>query len=287
MLSNRFTEEKTEELYAHVDSLCRVFWDKEGSLHWGYFQDPNPSNLNPEDFLPASRHWNQCMLDRSGISSSSRVLDLGCGNGNAAIWLAEQTGCEVVGVDLSEVRITNAQEKAQEHLSLSLSFHKASATQLPFASEAFTHVWSQATLYHVHERQQALQEVYRILEVGGRFVFDDLITPLPIKQISEAAQKYVYDRMLFKPLFSGESYAEFMRELGFEVLQTEDLSQHLYQSYQLLCQLAHQHEAEVRAAYDNSGLDPEHYMSPTFSYRKVCEAIDAQELGWFFYLCQK
>ncbi|MGB5637462.1 MAG: hypothetical protein WBM44_14670 [Waterburya sp.] len=65
------------------------------------------------------------------------------------------------------------------------------------------------------------------------------------------------------------------------------MSRHLHQSYQLLSQLAHQHEAEVKAAYEASGLDPEHYISPTFSYQKVCEAIDAQELGWFFYLGQK
>ncbi len=287
MILNRFTEKKTEELYAHVDSLCRAFWDKEGSLHWGYFQDPNASNLNPEDFLPASRYWDRCMLERSGIDAESRVLDLGCGNGNAAIWLAQQTGCKVVGVDLSRSRIENAQAKMKEYPSLDLSFHKASATQLPFESETFTHVWSQATIYHVHERQQALQEVHRVLQLGGRFVFDDLVTPIPIEQLSEAAQKYVYERILFKPLFSGESYTEFLTQLGFEVLQTEDLSRHLHQSYQLLSQLAHQHEAEVKAAYEASGLDPEHYISPTFSYQKVCEAIDAQELGWFFYLGQK
>ena len=287
MTSNRFTEANTEELYAHVDSLCRTFWDKEGSLHWGYFENPNAVNLSPDDFLPASRRWDQCMLERSGIGASSRVLDLGCGNGNASIWLAQQTGCEVVGVDLSGVRIKNAQAKAQEYPSLRLSFHKASATQLLFPEQTFTHVWSQATLYHVHERPSALREVYRVLQVGGRFVFDDLVTPLPLNQLSEAAQKYVYERILFKPLFSGESYAEFMSELGFEVLQTEDLSQHLHKSYQLLCQLARQHEAEVKAAYEGSGLDPEHYISPTFSYQKVCEAIDARELGWFFYLCQK
>ncbi len=287
MTSNPYTEANTEELYAHVDSLCRAFWDKDGSLHWGYFDNPNATDLTPDEFLPASRRWNQCMLERSGIEASSRVLDLGCGNGNTAIWLAEQTGCEVVGVDLSQPRIDNAQAKAEEYPSLRLSFQKASATQLPFPENSFTHVWSQATLYHVHQRQQALQEVYRVLQRGGRFVFDDLITPIPVNQLSEAAQKYVYERILFKPLFSGQSYAEFMNQLGFEVLQTEDISQHLHQSYQLLCQLARQHEPEVKAAYERSGLDPEHYISPTFSYQKVCEAINAQELGWFFYLCQK
>jgi len=287
MSSNPFTEANTEELYAHVDKLCRAFWDKEGSLHWGYFENPQSTELTTEDFLPASQRWNRCMLDRSGIGAESRVLDVGCGNGNAAIWLAQQTGCEVVGVDLSGIRIDNAQAKAKEYPSLRLSFYKRSATQLEFRDRSFTHVWSQATFYHVHDRQEALREVYRVLELGGKFVFDDLITPVAIEQLSDAAQKYVYHRMLFKPLFSGESYADFLSQLGFKVLQTENLSQHLHKSYQLLCELAREHEPEVKSAYEASGLDPEHYISPTFSYQKVAEAIKARELGWFFYLCQK
>jgi ubiquinone/menaquinone biosynthesis C-methylase UbiE len=286
MSSSLFTEANTEELYAHVDQLCRAFWDKEGSLHWGYFENPESTELTTEDFIPASQRWNQCMLDRSGIGSESRVLDVGCGNGNTAIWLAQQTGCEVVGVDLSEIRINNAQAKAKEYPSLGLSFYKQSATQLGFRDQSFTHVWSQATLFHVHDREQALREVYRVLQPGAKFIFDDLITPVAIKQLSETAQKYVYHRMLFKPLFSGESYAHFLSQLGFQILQTENLNQHLHKSYQLLCQLARQHETEVKSTYEDSGLDPEHYISPTFSYQKVAEAIESRELGWFFYLCQ-
>jgi ubiquinone/menaquinone biosynthesis C-methylase UbiE len=285
--SNKFTETKTEELYAHVDKLCKAFWDQEGSLHWGYFENPDSTELSTQDFLPASKRWNQCMLERSGINSESRVLDIGCGNGNSALWLAQQTACEVVGIDLSSDRIANAITLAQEHPSLPLSFQKSSATQLPFPDKSFTHIWSQATLYHVHERKQALMEVYRVLQIGGKFVFDDLITPIPIEALSETAYKYVYDRILFKPLFSGESYGDFLSELGFKILQTENLDRHLYKSYELLSKLAHQHETEVKALYDSSGLDPEKYISPTFSYQKVCEAIDRKELGWFFYLCQK
>ena len=285
--SNQFTETKTEELYADVDKLCRAFWDQEGSLHWGYFENPDSTELSTQDFLPASKRWNQCMLERSGINSESRVLDIGCGNGNSALWLAQQTGCEVIGIDLSSDRIANAIAKAKQNPSLHLSFQKSSATQLSFPDESFTHVWSQATLYHVHERKQALMEVYRVLKTGGRFVFDDLITPIPVEILSETAYKYVYNRILFKPLFSGESYGDFLSKLGFNILQTENLDRHLCKSYELLSKLAHQHETEVKALYDSSGLDPEKYISPTFSYQKVCEAIDRKELGWFFYLCQK
>ncbi|MCL2933608.1 MAG: class I SAM-dependent methyltransferase [Trichodesmium sp. MAG_R03] len=179
------SEANTEAFYDSEDSLYRSFWDSEGSLHWGYFE--NLTEAKSENLIIACKRWNEYMLSQSGTGKDSRVLDLGCDNGNTAIWLSQHTGCQVVGVDLSGVRIENAKTKAQQYRSLRVKFIKASATNLPFEDKGLTHVWSQATLYHVHDRHQALRSAYRVLEEGGIFVFDDLITP--IQKINEYSQK--------------------------------------------------------------------------------------------------
>ncbi len=87
-MQSKFTEQDTERYYDEEDTTYRSFWDPEGSLHWGYFDDTTGN-----DFLTASRHLNDIMLARSGIDSDSVVLDLGCGNGNTTNWLG---GAEVV-----------------------------------------------------------------------------------------------------------------------------------------------------------------------------------------------
>ncbi|NET25264.1 methyltransferase domain-containing protein [Okeania sp. SIO1I7] len=266
MRQNKFSEADTEAFYDSEDSLYRSFWDSEGSLHWGYFEDLTEAKA--ENFITACKRWNEYMLSQSGITKDSRVLDLGCGNGNTAIWLSQQTGCEVVGIDISSVRVENAKTKAKQHPSLRLEFIKASATDLPYQDKSFTHVWSQATLYHVHDRHQALREVHRVLEEGGRFIFDDLISPT--QEINEMARKYVYDRLLFEPIFSLDSYKEFLSELGFMVLATKDLKENLHKSYELLSQLALAKYPELSAAYD-----------------KMCEAIQTNQLGWGYYSCEK
>ncbi|NET58682.1 MAG: methyltransferase domain-containing protein [Symploca sp. SIO2E6] len=266
MSQNKFTETDTETFYDAEDSLYRSFWDSEGSLHWGYFLDLAATCA--EDFIPACQRWNEYMLEKSGITASSKVLDLGCGNGNTAIWLAEKTGCEVVGIDLSNVRISNALEKVRNYPSLSLQFHKASATNLPFEEGTFTHIWSQATLYHVHQRELALKEMHRVLQESGIFLFDDLVTPT--KQLSEQARKYVYDRLLFEPTYSHSDYIDALSQLGFMVLQSKDLSAHLHKSYELLSLLAQPQYPDLSAAYN-----------------KMCEAIAAGELGWSFFLGEK
>ena len=265
-MSQKFTETDTEAFYDAEDSLYRSFWDSEGSLHWGYF--PDLATPRVEEFIPACQRWNQYMLDQSGITASSRVLDLGCGNGNTAVWLAEKTGCEVVGIDLSNVRINNALALARDYPSLRLQFQKASATDLPFERETFTHVWSQATIYHIPQRELALREIYRVLQEGGIFLFDDLVTPT--KQIGEPARKYVYERLLFEPTYSHSDYIDVLSQLGLMVLQSKDLSQHLHKSYEFLSQLAQPHSPDLSAAYD-----------------QMCEAISGGELGWSFFFGEK
>ena len=93
-----------------------------------------------------------------------------------------------------------------------MEFHKASATDLPFEEEAFTHVWSQATIYHIPDKNKPLQEAFRVLQPGGVMVFDDLTKPKP--QISDEARTFVYDRLLFDTDFSFYSYLDALRDTG-------------------------------------------------------------------------
>ena len=123
------------------------------------------------------------MAEKARIGSDAKVLDLGCGNGTTAIWLSGDRDCHVTGVDLSGVRVENAQDAlagldqaAQEKL----AFEKASATELPFEDGTFTHLWSQAVIYHVPDKEMALKEAYRVLQDGGIMVFDDLVSTFQI-----------------------------------------------------------------------------------------------------------
>ncbi|NEO53520.1 MAG: class I SAM-dependent methyltransferase [Okeania sp. SIO3B5] len=268
MKESAFTEADTEALFddRERDQRFRSFWHPDGSLHWGYFE--NLADARPEDFAPACDRWDKYMLEQSGITAESRVLEIACGNGNAAIWLAQQTGCEVVGIDISSSYIDNARSKASNFPSLRVTFQKESATNLPFENGSFTHAWSQGALYHIHELNTALAEAHRVLGSGGIFLFDDLTTP--VEEVSETSRKYVYDRLLFSPTFSLKEYAETLTQLGFRVLQQKDMSKHLEKSYELVHELAREEYADMSAAF-----------------KKTQEVIASNELGWCFFLCEK
>ena len=108
-------------------------------------------------------------------------------------------------------------------------------------------------------------------------IFDDLTKPRT--DISESAQVFVYDRLLFDTDFSFYSYIDALRETGFRVIQARDLSSHLARSYAYLSQLASiaQGPEGYRERFD--------YL--TDAYMKTVDAINNDELGWAQYLCVK
>lgn len=272
-MRNRFTEQDTEAFYDAEDALYRSFWDSEGSLHWGWFDGETG-----DDFLKACANLNRNMAEKANIQVSSQVLDLGCGNGTTATWLARTIGCRVIGIDLSGVRIGNAKESLKEQpadLQQRLGFEKASATELPFEAGTFSHVWSQATIYHVHQKDQALLEAFRVLDQGGTFIFDDLTKPRA--DIGAAAQTHVYDRLLFDTDFSFSSYQEALRKTGFQVVEAHDLSEHLKTSYKCLAGIAKSKNQQAGDPFEALGS----------AYDQMVEAVDNDELGWGMYVCRK
>ena len=214
-----FPNRKPKPTTTAEDVIYRSVWDADGSVHWGVFDHANGANPGAngngsirDQFLAAGIRLNELMVAYAGINAASTVLDVGCGNGATATWLCRHTHAQVTGIDLSGVRIDNARAALETvpELAGKLAFEKASAAELPFPAAAFTHVWSQATIYHVPDKVKALQEAHRVLQPGGAFIFDDLIKPRP--DISPAARQFVYDRLLFDTDFSFYSYIATLRD---------------------------------------------------------------------------
>jgi SAM-dependent methyltransferase len=103
-----------------------------------------------------------------GIEPSTRVLDLGCGIGGPARYLAARFGCRVSGVDLSPDFIEAATYLTERcGLSDRVAFQVGDALHLPFEDAAFDAVFLQHTALYA--------EVRRVLAPGGRLATYDLV----------------------------------------------------------------------------------------------------------------
>jgi SAM-dependent methyltransferase len=107
---------------------------------------------------------------RSGITAAMHVLDVGCGIGGSARYLAATIGCQVTGVDLTAEFVEVARElTARCSLADRVTFERADATELPFADATFDHVWSHNVTMNVRDKAAFAAEVARVLVPGGRF----------------------------------------------------------------------------------------------------------------------
>jgi trans-aconitate methyltransferase len=91
------------------------------------------------------------------------ILDLGCGTGHLTAQIAE-SGAKVTGVDRSAEMVRAARWAYPK-----LEFEISDARNLPYRNQ-FEAVFSNATLHWIHEPELVLQEVWKALRPGGRFV---------------------------------------------------------------------------------------------------------------------
>lgn len=83
---------------------------------------------------------------KSGTIKPCRALELGCGTGTNAIYLAK-SGFDITGVDLSELAIKKAKEKAEKE-GVSAKFLLSDVTDLPDLGAPFPFVFDRGT-YHI------------------------------------------------------------------------------------------------------------------------------------------
>jgi len=112
----------------------------------------------------------------AGITADMSVLDVGSGVGGPARFLAATYGCRVTGIDLSEPFVDAARYLTQRTgQSEQVSFHTASALELPFDDSRFDVVLLQHVAMNIADRARLYREIRRVLKPAGRFATFDVV----------------------------------------------------------------------------------------------------------------
>ncbi len=118
-------------------------------------------------------------LSALGEVKDRRLLDLGCGYGETAVWLALR-GARVDAVDISPEMVAKASALAARHrVADRIRFHVAPGESLPFADVSFDAAFGHDVLHHL-DLAKAASEIRRILKPGGRAVFAEPLGHNPV-----------------------------------------------------------------------------------------------------------
>ena len=140
------------------------YWNTLAGETWARHQDKMDRQLSS---------LGQRAMDALDIRAGDRVLDIGCGNGQTSLQLAERVGAsgEVTGVDISQPMLAMARKRAAACGLGGLRFEEGDAQVHPFASAAYDRIFSRFGVMFFNDPQEALVNLRRALRPGGKIGF--------------------------------------------------------------------------------------------------------------------
>jgi len=120
------------------------------------------------------------------VAGAHRVLDVGAGEGQVARLASELGASLVVGLDPTWAQLTVARARAGGPV-----WARGRSEALPFADASFDAVIACLVFEHIPDHVPAIQEVARVLQLGGRFV---LMMNHPLLQVPNSG--WVVDHVL-------------------------------------------------------------------------------------------
>lgn len=216
--------------YDRLSFLYRMFWGEH--LHHGYWD-------GDETVPQAQIHLMERLAERAGFSRGARVLDLGCGIGGSALWLAENFDCQVTGITISPVQAGMANKKAKARgLSSRVQFQVSDVNQWEPQPESVDLVWIVESSEHFEDKKRFFERCAAVLKPGGVVAVCAWLRrdgPMPADEQKLVAT--IIDAMLCPSLGSLSDYQTWMRDSGLTVTAAEDITRHVERTWALCIQI--------------------------------------------------
>ncbi|MBI3910986.1 MAG: methyltransferase domain-containing protein [Armatimonadetes bacterium] len=128
-----------------------------------------------ESFHPGGLALTGRLGEALGLGPADVVLDVACGQGASACYLAKTFGCRVVGVDLSEASLHHARQRAvAEGVADRVRCLRGDAERIPASDGQFTTAVCECSLCLFPDKPAALRDVHRALRPLGRIGITDV-----------------------------------------------------------------------------------------------------------------
>jgi SAM-dependent methyltransferase len=204
------------EHYAHGNLIAAIH---EGVIALG----KTTSTVTIDDLAPmdefhiGGRTATVELVGQLNLSAADNVLDIGCGLGGAARFVAEQYQCHVTGVDLTRDYIQAGEALCRwVGLDHRVSLRHADALSMPFPDHTFSAAYMLHAGMNIADKVRLCSEVSRVLKSGSLFaVYDvmrtgdgDLTYPVPWATTPDT-----------NAVAEPEQYRSGLRSAGFEILR--------------------------------------------------------------------
>ena len=210
------------EYYRLTENAYKDSWDLNNSLaiHYGYWDEKVRS------FPQSLMRMNEVMMEAAQIKPTDIVLDAGCGVGGSSIFLAQQVGCKITGITLSERQAGQATLNARKiEVETLVDFKVMDYCNTTFANESFDIVWGCESICYADNKEKFVKEAYRLLKPGGRLVITDGF----VTEFKNNDHPYIrnwLDGWQVNYLESPDRFLQFIKQAGFANGEYKDISKY-------------------------------------------------------------
>ncbi|ACA39881.1 class I SAM-dependent methyltransferase [Lysinibacillus sphaericus] len=165
---------------------------------------------------PGGINLSKEILKNESILPTSHILDVGCGTGQTAAFLASYYTTNVTGIDINPIMIEKARHRMKK-ARLPVNIIQGSIEETSLPNGAFDFVLAESVLSFVH-KQRALQEIFRLLKQGGRLIAIEFTIPtLLSSQLADDIQQFYG----FDALFTKKDWVALFQEIGFQDIRIQ------------------------------------------------------------------
>ncbi len=189
-------------------------------------QGKAPSDISLDDmsvideFHIGGRQASKEFLDQLRLQERSLVLDVGCGLGGPARFVASQFGCLVSGIDLTHEYVDTGNVLSNwVGLDKKVILQQGSAMALPFPDGQFDAAYMMHVGMNIVDKKGLFAEVFNVLKPDGIFGIYDVM------QVGSGEMQYPAPWAASKitsSLASPQDYQAGLKQAGFNILATRE-----------------------------------------------------------------
>lgn len=162
-------------------------------------------------------------LVKLNLEPGQKVLDVGCGTGGSAFFMARYYGVHVHAVDLSTNMIDIAKDRLSretEDIQNKVSFEVVDITKVHYDNESYDVIYSRDTILHISDKEALYRTLYRWLKPGGSLLITDYC-----RGDQKHSQQFLdYVKQRGYDLRTVKEYGKLIEQAGFKDVQANDAS---------------------------------------------------------------
>jgi tocopherol O-methyltransferase len=180
------------------------------------------------------------LAEKAGIPRAASVLDIGCGLGGSAFWLAKQYNCRVTGLTISPVQARMAKKKAKAiGLSDQVQFQVADINLWRPEPASIDVIWIMEGSEHFRDQKGFFERCAFALNPGGILAMCAWLRgDRPFRREEQKLITMIGRAMLSASLNTLEEHKAWIRNAGLNVETAQDITQKVAPTWEYCSRLA-------------------------------------------------